>query len=62
MSKPFAVVASMRDRLSVAGDDASVAALLAVHAPSAILPGAWPDTTPVTFGRLPSVCDPHRGY
>lgn len=41
---PFAVVASMRDRLSVAGDPESVAALLAVHAPSAIMPGAdlWP--------------------
>lgn len=35
---PFAVVASMRERLSVAGDPESVRKLLSVHAPSAIAP------------------------
>jgi hypothetical protein len=38
---PFACVASMNDRLSVAGSEDVVASVLAKHSPASILPGAW---------------------
>ncbi len=41
----FAVVASMRDRLSIAGDAESLGALLAAQSPTAILPGDWPEAS-----------------
>lgn len=39
-TQPFACVASMRDRISIAGTAELAGQVLAKHAPTAILPGA----------------------
>ncbi len=43
--RPFACVASMRDRLSIAGTPDVLSRLLAAQSPTSILPGDWPEAS-----------------